>query len=238
MSSLEKEIAKCDYRRRTILLAYDPDCITKSQELLEWAVTNVIRPNLDHVYIFSVLHAQRLYYPVIDVWTFGLVGYANTYNTTSNHDEYQEYLKNEQEHAKHTLKNVASELKVKNVTSNIIISRGNVREELLKICESVKPDLVLIGSSSSKSKSKVKNLLTKSTFDYVKNHIKNIKVQSNIEDYGEEFKNKSNKASEPKVSKQKIYRAIQDVMKQIKPKSCDTSVGPTAPNKSYNKLHD
>jgi uncharacterized membrane protein YgaE (UPF0421/DUF939 family) len=63
----------------------------------------------------------------------------------------------------------------------------------------------LIGSSSSKSKSKVKNLLTKSTFDYVKNHIKNIKVQSNIEDYGEEFKNKSNKASEPKVSKQSKF---------------------------------
>lgn len=119
MSSSEKEILKCDYRRRTILLAYDPNCITKSQQLLEWAVSNVIRPDLDHVYIFSVLQTQNLYYPVIDVWTFGLVGYANTYSTTTN-DDYQEYLKNEQECTKNTLKNIASGLKVKNVSKRNI----------------------------------------------------------------------------------------------------------------------
>ncbi|GBC04332.1 hypothetical protein RclHR1_05620006 [Rhizophagus clarus] len=237
MALSEKELAKCDYRRRTILLAYNPNCITKSQQLLEWAISNIIRPNLDHVYIFSVLPPQKLYYPVIDVWTFGLVGYANTYTTTTNHDDYQEYIKNEQESVKSTLRNISFQLKGKNVTSNIIISRGNVREELLKICESVKPDVVLIGSSpSSSSSSKVKNLLNRSTFDYIKNNVKNIEVQSNVEH--EEFKNKNNKVNEPKVSKKKIYRAIQDVMKQIKPKSCDTSVGPTNPNKSYHKLYD
>lgn len=116
MSSLEKEIAKCDYHRRTILLAYNPNCITKSEQLLEWAISNIIRPNLDHVYIYSVLHAQRLYYPVIDVWTFGLVGYANTYSNTTNYDDYQNYIKNEQECAKNTLKSVSSRLEGINVS--------------------------------------------------------------------------------------------------------------------------
>jgi hypothetical protein len=63
----------------------------------------------------------------------------------------------------------------------------------------------LIGSSSnSSSKSKVKNLLNRSTFDFIKNNVKNIKIQSNVE-YEEEFKSKSNKASEPKVSKQSKF---------------------------------
>jgi len=237
MLSLEKEHTNCDYRRRTILLAYNPNCITKSQQLFEWAISNIIRPNLDHVYIFSVLHAPKLYYPVIDVWTFGLVGYTNTYSNTTHHDDYQNYMKNEQESVKKTLREIALKLTGKNVTSNIIISRGDVREELLKICGSIKPDIVLIGSSPSSSKSKVKNLLNRSTLNYIKNNVKNIHVQSNG-DYDEKFRNKSNKICEPKLSKQKIYRTIQDVMKQIKPKSCDTSVEPTAPNKTYHKLHD
>jgi hypothetical protein len=124
MSSLEKEIANCDYRRRTILLAYNPNCITKSQQLLEWAISNVIRPNLDHVYIFSVLHPQKLYYPVIDVWTFGLVGYANTYSNTTSYDDYQNYIKNETESTKNTLRNISSELKRKNVciTKMVLLS--------------------------------------------------------------------------------------------------------------------
>jgi nucleotide-binding universal stress UspA family protein len=207
MSSLEKEIPKCDYRRRTILLAYNPNCITKSQQLFEWAISNIIRPNLDHVYIFSVLHAQRTYYPVIDVWTFGLVGYANTYSNTTYNEDYQNYIKNEQECTRNTLKNLAGELTKRNVTSNIIISRGNAREELLKICESINPDMVLIGSSPSSSstrKSKVRNLLNRSTLSYIRNNVKGIDVQSNV-DNDKEFRIKSNKISEPKLSKQSKF---------------------------------
>jgi hypothetical protein len=75
-----------------------------------------------------------------------------------------------------------------------------VREELLKICESVKPDIVLIGSTSSKSK--IRNVLSnRTTLNYIKDNVKNISVLSDS-DNEELIKNKNNKAREPKVSKQ------------------------------------
>lgn len=72
------------------------------------------------------------------------------------------------------------------------------------MCGSINPDIVLIGSSP-KSKSKVKNLLNRSTFDYIKNNVKNIKVQSDLEGYDDDFKNMGNKICEPKVSKQSKF---------------------------------
>src|SRR5688572_509755 len=94
----EQKLSKADIRRRTIILAYNPNSTTNSQRLYEWALSNVIRPDLDHVCLFSVLHPQREYLPVIsDPWTFGLAGYANTYSTSQYYEEYQNYIKNEQE---------------------------------------------------------------------------------------------------------------------------------------------
>ena len=82
----------------------------------------------------------------------------------------------------------------------MIIVQGSVREEILKICESVKPNIVLIGSTSSKSK--MRNvLLNRTTLNHIKNNVKNISVLSDSDN--EEFiRNKSSKICEPKVSKQ------------------------------------
>jgi hypothetical protein len=47
---------------------------------------------------------------------FGLVGYANTYNTAQYYEECQNYIKNEQESAKNTLQIISRELATKNVS--------------------------------------------------------------------------------------------------------------------------
>src|SRR3954452_7157857 len=111
------DLSKADFRRRTIILTYNPNKTTNSQQLYEWAFSNIIRPELDHVCLFSVLHPQRGYVPVINYpWAFGLAGYANTYSTEQYYDEYQNYLKNEQESVRKSFQIISRELAAKNVS--------------------------------------------------------------------------------------------------------------------------
>jgi len=102
--SLEKELLETDKCRRTILLAYNPNSITNSQQFYEWALSNILRPNLDHVYLFSVINIPKLHCPAVDnMWALGLGYYPSTMNSVYD-EEYQNYIKNEEERTKNILK--------------------------------------------------------------------------------------------------------------------------------------
>ncbi|CAI2170466.1 3991_t:CDS:2 [Funneliformis geosporum] len=227
--SLEKELIGDDYCRRKVFLSYNPNSITKSQHFYEWALSNILRPNLDHVYLVSVINTPKLYYPTNDMWAFGLGYYPNT-DFNSLDDEYQNYINNEQERANNLLKVISCELTRKNITSNVIIAKGDVREALVNICKSVKPDIILVASPSKKSKI----LLKSPVLNYVRKHMKDIPVITDADDdlYR---RHKNNKVNEPKVSKQRISRVIKKIKQQLR---SGTDIEPlVSSNKTYHKLN-
>lgn len=220
--SLEKEPLGADYNRRKVLLAYNPNSITNSQHLYEWAVSNILRPNLDHVYLISVINTPKIYYPTTDMWTLGLGYYPNNSNFDTLDDEYKNYIKNEQERANNMLKVISCELTRSNITSNVIITKGDVREALVNICKSVKPDIILVAPPSKRSKI----ILKSSVLNHVRKHMKDIPVITNAND--------DLHRRDGKVSKQRISRVIKKIKQQLR---SGTDVEPlVTSNKAYHKL--
>ncbi|CAI2175827.1 18644_t:CDS:2 [Funneliformis geosporum] len=226
--SIEKEPLGDDYCRRKVLLAYNPNSITNSQHFYEWALSNIFRPNLDHVYLVSVINTIKQYYPKNDMWAFGLGSYPNIdFNFLDG--EYQNNIKNEQERANNLLKVISCELTRRNITSKVIIAKEDVREALVNICKSVKPDIILVASASKRSKILLKSPVLK----HVRKHMKDIPVITDVDD-DLHRKHKNNKVSEPKVSKQKISRVIKKIKQQLR---SGTDVEPlVASNITYHKL--
>ena len=106
--------------RRTILLAYNTITNINSQQLYEWSLSNILRPNLDHVNLVSVVHVPKLFFPMSDhVWTNGSEYYSDAKDTTTSdneYDEYQTHIRNEKDYIKRRLQKIAQELIAKNVS--------------------------------------------------------------------------------------------------------------------------
>ncbi|CAG8567776.1 4877_t:CDS:2 [Acaulospora morrowiae] len=132
---------------RKVLLFYNPNSSTKSRNLYEWALENYLQPSIDHVFLVSVINIPRVVYPAPEMlWSFGLKGYGNVINTYD-HRECLSYLKSKEDSVRNILEKISCELRCKNITSCITIERGNGNGALLDACESIKPDVILIGSS-------------------------------------------------------------------------------------------
>ncbi|CAG8591812.1 1668_t:CDS:2, partial [Acaulospora colombiana] len=140
---------------RKILLFHKPRFSETSKNLCEWALNNYLQPSGDHVTIVSIIKIPRAYYPAPEgLWSFGLEGYGNNVRYMFDYIEYSEYMKNEEDTARKILEEISYKLRSKNITCNITIRRGDGKKALLSACDSVKPDIILIGSSSKRRKSK------------------------------------------------------------------------------------
>ncbi|CAG8702632.1 6162_t:CDS:2 [Dentiscutata erythropus] len=177
--------------RRKILLPYKPNS-SSSLELYQWASTNYFQSSLDHVYFVSVINIPRVRYPAPDnVWSF-----QNNVSTNVDYEKNLQHIKNEENAVKNGLEDIVNELRSKNITSSLIIKRGNTNKELLSACKSIKPDVILMSHSNNddhqrRKLTKLFKIFDRSIVNLMKKKFPNIPIVINNEDDDNQDNSKS-----------------------------------------------
>ncbi|CAG8582507.1 2927_t:CDS:2 [Dentiscutata heterogama] len=179
----ESPILNPQQTRRKILLPYKPNS-SSSLELYQWASTNYFQSSLDHVYFVSVINIPRIRYPAPDnVWSFG---YQSNVSTNFDYEKNLQRIKNEENAVKNGLEDIVNELRSKNITSSLIIKKGNTHKELLSACKSIKPDVILMSHSNNdhqrRKLTKLFKLFDRSIVNLMKKKFPNIPIVINDDD--------------------------------------------------------
>ncbi|CAG8815218.1 4712_t:CDS:2, partial [Gigaspora margarita] len=235
--------------RRKILLPYKPNS-SSSLELYQWASTNYFQSSLDHVYFVSIINIPRIRYPVHDnVWSFG---YQNNVSMNFDYEKHLQHIKSKENAVKNALENIISELRSKDITSSLIIKRGNSHKELLNACKSINPDVILMCHSKNdahqrRKLNKLFKLFDRSIVTLMKKKFPNIPIVTSNDDDNQDTKScscskfcSSNtekdecihkcKVCDLQISKKGLSHVFKNVKRQLSLKSS------SGDSKHYHKL--
>lgn len=121
--------------RRKVLIAYDNS--EQSAQMFDWAVTDILRPELDHVVLATVLDVQESTF-IHTHWlrdkSSGRQGHSRQIST-SEYDELKAHLQP-----------LVERLIDKGVTAQIRVLKGDAKSKLVELAEELRIDLMIVGA--------------------------------------------------------------------------------------------
>ncbi|RUP45634.1 hypothetical protein BC936DRAFT_147917 [Jimgerdemannia flammicorona] len=121
--------------RRKVLIAYDNSDF--SAKMFDWALGDILRGELDHVVLATVLDVQESTF-IHTHWmrdsSAGRQGHARRVST-SEYDELTAHLKP-----------LVERLIAKGVTAQIRVLKGDAKAKLVELAEEVRADLMIVGA--------------------------------------------------------------------------------------------
>ncbi|KAG9300388.1 hypothetical protein G9A89_010012 [Geosiphon pyriformis] len=165
-------------RRRRVMLAYHES--EPATQLFQWALDDFLQPDLDHVFLVMVVTLPKVSnFLYSDLLMVGVGMVPNVTIQSQMPFQDTEWQKRKEQEARNQLENLSRQLYYKNITSTLIILEGNPRHELLDLCKSIKPDVVLIGERGRK---KIRNLVVRSKIEHFQKKL-DISVVSNAKNF-------------------------------------------------------
>lgn len=139
--------------RRKVLIPYDNS--EASKKMFEWAVRDILRPELDHVVLATVLDIQESTYIKTHFLRDESVG-------RQSHGRRLSVV--EQDEASSQLKPLVERLVAKGITAQVNVVKGDAKIKLTELSKDVRADLVIIGS---RGLGPIKKMIMGSVSDYI-----------------------------------------------------------------------
>jgi len=139
--------------RRKVLIAYDNS--VASSRMFEWALRDILRPDLDHVVLATVLDIQESTYIKAQFMKDEASG-------RQSHGRRLSIV--EQDEATLQLKPLVEKLVSKGITVQVTVVKGDAKVKLTELSTDLHADLVIIGS---RGLGPIKKMLMGSVSDYI-----------------------------------------------------------------------
>jgi len=121
--------------RRRVMICYDNS--TYAQAMFEWAMLDILRDDLDHVVLATVLDVQETTY---------LTTHFMRENSAGRQGYSRRLSESEKDQATKHLAPLVEQLASRGITAQIIVLKGDAKIKLVQLAKDVPTDLIIVGN--------------------------------------------------------------------------------------------